>query len=126
MNIRLRLQNEFLDQQAIDRLLQKHGKCPGSEEFILSVNSCFPFASNDDKVWFIENVFRSSYLKSIDSGLFRRLAAHWRNVANENLAKGKYRLYLWNSITIGWFCILSEHYNSKAITSHNEDFHQRY
>lgn len=87
-------------QKDIDILIDTYREYPNSAKFIYACLECFKNRKADFPKKFIHAVFRNNNIKDCYWETFKKLAAHWNNIAYEKLQQGDYESYAYTCITV--------------------------
>lgn len=96
-----------MKQNEIDVLIDKYKDYPDSARFIFATIECFKNRKGDFSVKFIHGVFRNNSMKDCYFETFKKLAAHWNNIAYDKLQQGDYDSYSYTMFTVANYRIIA-------------------
>lgn len=92
----------------ISSLIEKYRHYIGAPEFIVAAANAIPGKPNIAK-GFIEATFRNNTIQDITHRTIKGLISHWTNVANDKLVKGDYQNFIYSTLTVSNFRIVSDY-----------------
>lgn len=96
-----------MNQKEIDQLIETYKDYAGSERFIYACFKCFKSRKPDFAKKFINGVFRNNSIQDCYHTTFKKLSAHWNNVAYEKLLQGDYESYMYTAHTVANYRIIA-------------------
>lgn len=96
-----------MKQEEIDLLIDTYKEYHNSEKFIFATIECFKNRKGDFQKKFINGVFRNNSIQDCYYTTFKKLSAHWNNVAYEKLLQGDYESYSYTAYTVANYRIIA-------------------
>lgn len=96
-----------MNQKEIDQLVETYKDYPNSVKFIYASYECFKSRKSDFPKKFINATFRNNIIHDCYFETFKRLSAHWNNVAYDKLMQGDYESYSYTSYTVANYRIIA-------------------
>jgi hypothetical protein len=83
-----------MEQQTIEKLIERYSTYENSREFILACIELFSYMDNKQVKSFIDQTFSNNKITFCSSGTFNGLSKHWKNIAYTKIGMDDYHSYL--------------------------------